>query len=152
MGSNQANRYLSSQPIRYIGDDGHVRYNKRKLTELPNCLASINSAFGLRKACELIFFNYEFLHAKFKCESINEINDDLSDLMRDRSSWGSTSDEFAQCVQQLDIFAKCMSLCGNFINDNPDSLAFEMTSRLANYYGVLPHITVFIDECYREGK
>jgi hypothetical protein len=150
--ANRADRHLSSQPIRYIGDDGQVRYNKRKLTELPNCLASLNSAFGLEKACELIFFNYEFLHAKFKCESINEVNEDLANLMRYRSSWSSTNQQTIRLVQQLDIFAKCMSLCGNFVDDNPDSLAYEMTSRLLNYYGVSPHITEFINECYREGR
>ena len=149
--SNRADRHLSSQPIRFIGDDGQIHYNKRKLSELPNCLANINSGFALRKACELIFFNYEFLHAKFKCESINEINDDLAHLLRQRSSWAYTNPETKLLEEELDVFVKCMSLCGNFINDCPDSLAYELTSRLSNYYGVLPHVTTLIDDCYRIG-
>jgi hypothetical protein len=71
--------------------------------------------------------------------------------MHQRSSWSYSNAETKLLVEELDIFAKCMSLCGNLINDYPDSLAYELTSRLLNYYGILPHVTALIDDCYRAG-
>lgn len=148
-GTNSADRYLSSQPLKYTGEDGSIKYNKRKLSELPNCLANLNSIFALEKACELVFYNYEFMHAKFVCESINEVYDDLETILSNESSYGY-SEESKMLLNQLRLFSKCLNLCGNRINDYPPSLGFELTSRLLNYYGILKYVTKLIDESDRE--
>ncbi|CAF0891255.1 unnamed protein product, partial [Brachionus calyciflorus] len=143
---DQADRFLSSQPIKFINENGQVKYNKRKLTELPNCLANLSSFLSLEKACELVFFNYEFMHAKFVCESINEVMDDLEKIIENESEYGNNS-EGRSLILQLKYLEKCLNLCGWIINDNPNSLGFELTSRFLNYYGSLKYITKFVDEC-----
>lgn len=144
--TDQADRLISSQPIKYIGEDGQVKYNKRKLTELPNCLSNLHSSMALEKACQLVFFNYEFLHAKFVCESINEIINDLEVIVDNEFAFGDDN-RTKSLLLQLKYMSKCLKLCGWSINQNPDSLAYELVSRLLNLYGSFEYITIFIDQC-----
>lgn len=143
---DEADRLISSQPIKYIGEDGQYKYNKRKLTELPNCLTSLHSSMALEKACQLVFFNYEFLHAKFVCESINEIINDLEAIVDNEYAFVNDNKN-RSLLLQLKYLSKCLKLCGWSINENPDSLAYELTSRLLNLYGSFEYITSFIDQC-----
>lgn len=145
---NVADRHLSSQPIRYVGEDGVIRYNKRKLTELPNCLANISSSFGLKKACELVFYNYEFMLSKFTCESLNEVLEDLQRIISETQSWGYQNESQITFLQ-LKLFLKLMNICGPRIDDYPNSYGFQITSRLLNYYGRLNFVTKLIDQCDR---
>ena len=140
-----ADRHISSQPIEFIAEDGSIKYNKRKLTELPNCLANINSGLALEKACELVFFNYEFMHAKFACESLNEVLDDLKKLLDELSSW-SYQKETKSNYQQLNIFKKLMLMIGSQIEDCPDSFAFHLPSRFLCFYRQ-NHIRNLIEAC-----
>jgi hypothetical protein len=144
-----AERYIASQPIKYIGGDGKMHYNKRKLTELPHCLAIINSPYGLEKACELVFFNYEFMHSKFLCTEINEVDDDLGKFMDEEAPHTFENKTRGDAFKQLKLFEKCMDLCGNLIGDYPDCVAFQLCSRLLNFYGQFQFITKYIDECDR---
>jgi len=145
-GSNMADRYIASQPIEYMADDGTIRYNKRKLTELPNCLANINSTYGLIKACELVFFNYDFMHAKFVCESINEVNEDLSKILSDARSWGYKG-ETILLIKVLKLMDRFLRLCGMQISDYPDSFGFNFTSRFLICYDQNIYIKNLIDSC-----
>jgi hypothetical protein len=142
---SEADRYISSQPIEYKAEDGTVKYNKRKLTELPNCLANINSGYALEKSCELVFFNYEFMHAKFACESAHEILEDLRKVLDELSSWSYKS-ETKSNYQQLNIFRKLMSMIASQIEDHPDSFAFQFTSRFLGFYAK-KHVKNLIDAC-----
>ena len=143
---NVADRHISSQPIEFIGEDGTVRYNKRKLAELPNCLTIVRGAIALQKACDLIFFSYEFMHAKFVCESINEVRDDLKNIMEGAEGW-SYKPETKVLYQQLKLFKKLINMIGNHIDDQPDSFAFQFTSRCLSFYGHYDYITKLIDAC-----
>ena len=69
--SHAAMRYVSAQPIEYTLGNGRIRYNKRKLVQVPNCLAQMCNCTALipsvlRKAAELVFFNYEFMVCVYK--------------------------------------------------------------------------------------
>ncbi|CAF1253546.1 unnamed protein product [Didymodactylos carnosus] len=62
------NRHTASQPIEFIDSDGQVRYNKRKLNELTyllSLMAQKEYAMYFPEG-EKLFFDYEFLRAKFK--------------------------------------------------------------------------------------
>lgn len=142
-----ADRYISSQPIEYIAENGVVHYNKRKLTELPNCLTSITNHFGLIKSCELVFYNYEFMHAKLVCDSLAEIDQDLTKLLTASSAYSSTADEETkQALESIEMFKSLMNLCGDIVNDYPDSFAFQVSSRLLTQYGLSKHVTNLIDQ------
>lgn len=146
-----AERYLTPQPIQYVGTDGKTRFNKRKLTELPNCLAKINNQYGLEKACELVFFNYEFMHSKFTCESLSEVIDDLKRVLNESDMWEDERKSLLSSFKQLKLYQKTLDLCGSLIEDYPSSLSFQLSSRWLNYYGIFNYVTKFIDECDKLG-
>ncbi|RNA44126.1 NACHT and WD repeat domain-containing 2 [Brachionus plicatilis] len=143
---DQADRLISSQPIKYVAEDGRLKYNKRKLTELPNCLTNLHSSMSLEKACQLVFFNYEFMHAKFVCESINEIMDDLQKVIDNEFAYGK-DEKSKYLIVQLKYLSKCLRLCGWSINDSPNTLGYELTSRCLNVYGSFDYMSSFIDQC-----
>ena len=143
-----AGSYVSSQPIEYVNDKGEIHFNKRKLTELPNCLANISGNISIEKACKLIFYNYEFLHAKFSCDSLNDILDDLKRIMESYTSW-NVSKKLNNYFDALVIMKNVLLLCGDQCKNYPDSLAFQITSRLLYNYNQSEIIANFILECDR---
>jgi len=128
---NSADRYISSQPIEYVGENGSKHFNKRKMSELPHCLAQIDESFSLEKACELVFLNYEFIRAKFSCFSLQEILEDLDKVMNKALN---ERQELKSNYLQLSMFKQFISMIGNRIEDHPNSLAFQFTSRFVNFY------------------
>jgi hypothetical protein len=140
---NSADRYISSQPIEYIGENGSKHFNKRKMSELPHCLAQIDESFSLEKACELVFLNYEFIHAKFSCYSLQEIQEDLDKVMNKALN---ESQELKSNYLQLSMFKQFISMIGNRIEDHPSSLAFQFTSRFVNFYND-KYFRHFIEAC-----
>jgi len=54
------------QPTVYVDNDGNMRYNMRKINELPNFIAQLTSNVASPLACDLIFFNHTFLLGMFK--------------------------------------------------------------------------------------
>jgi hypothetical protein len=142
--SDVAERFLTPQPIKYIAVDGKTHYNKRKLNELPHCLSNISHTdYGIQKACELVFYNYDFMHAKFLNDSLNEIKDDLRKILIEAQKIEENSS-----LKELELYDKCLNLCGSLISDYPDTLAYQLCSRLLNHYEIkFPHVKKFIDEC-----
>lgn len=140
-----SDRHVSSQSIEFYTKDG-VQYNKRKLTELPNALTMINSTIALDKACELVFYNYEFMHAKFKCETLKEIKDDLKKIISSSSSWNFNKKAETN-LKSLKTMQTFLGLCGDLISDHPDSYGFQICSRLVCFYSKLDFLKKLIDEC-----
>ena len=132
-----------------IGTNGSIKYNKRKLSELPYCLAYIDEDISLEKACELVFLNYEFIRAKFSCYSLQEIQDDLSKIMNKilhivKILQENKETKFNYC--QLSLFKQFISMIGNRIGDHPNSFAFQFTSRFLNFYKG-KHFQRLIESC-----
>jgi hypothetical protein len=50
----------------YADKDGNIRYNMRKINELPDFIAQLNSNVSCPLACDLIFFNYKFFQGLFR--------------------------------------------------------------------------------------
>jgi hypothetical protein len=147
----EADRHVSPQPVEYISENGLVRYNKRKLSELPHCLVNLDPNISLENACQLVYFNYEFMHAKFVCENLNDILEELKNFLDETKKYDlSRNSQALSALTQLKLFQKLLKMCGMQVDDNPDSFAFQATSRLLFFYGKQKHITRFIDECDRE--
>ena len=144
-----AGSYVSSQPIEYTNEKGEIHFNKRKLTELPNCLAKINGNIAIEKACSLVFYNYQFLHAKFSCYSFNDVQKDLRKIMESFSSW-NMSLNINNHYDALEVMKQVLLLCGDLCKEYPDSLAYQLTSRLLFRYGESEIITNFIKECDKQ--
>ena len=142
---NSAERYVSNQPIMFIAKSGAIKYNRRKLSELPYCMTNANSKFDLEKVCELIFFNYDFLQAKFSCEQFYEIQEDLKAAMNKYEA-DKESAVIKYDYQQLRLFKQFLKMVGLQILNYPDSLAFQFTSRMLGFGGQ-SHVKSFIEEC-----
>jgi len=120
-----------------VSENGSIKFNKRKLSELPYCLSLIGDSFSLEKACQLVFLNYEFIRAKFSCYSLQEIQEDLSKTMNKMvfiAKILKENKETKSNYHQLTIFKQFISMIGNRIGDHPNSFAFQFTSRFVNFY------------------
>jgi hypothetical protein len=54
------------QPTVYADKDGNMRYNTRKINELPNFIAQLTFNVSCPLACDLIFFNHTFFLGLFR--------------------------------------------------------------------------------------
>lgn len=118
-GKSSAIRYVPEQPLIYetfidrCQRDG-VRYNIRKLNELPYHLAKANSTKLLRQQ---VFFNLHWLHTKLKACGIQQ-------LLADFSFFKS---------RDVSLIEDAIRLAESALVKNPDLIGVELTGRL------LPH-------------
>lgn len=118
-----ADRKVSSQPL-HFGPDPHnpntLNYNLRKLSELPYHLLESNMVKDLQRQ---VLFNYEWIHAKLTAMSLHDVLSDfnlaIAAGIRDADIW---------------LLAGALRVGGNHVNQNPDTLAFDLTGRLLQYY------------------
>ena len=146
-----ADRHVTPQPIEYKSQNGLVRYNRRKIAELPNVLANLNPNLSLIKSCELVFFNYTFMHAKFVCESLNDTLEDLKNIIDEAGKY-KINDQAQSALLQLKLYYKLLIMCGTQMSDDPDSYGYQATSRLLYFYGKQKYITNLIDESDMNSK
>ncbi len=141
----EANRNTTTQLTEYVTEDGLIRYNKRKLKELPGFIAKLTSNLCIPLACKHIYFNYQFSHGLFHVCSYNDILDDLKNVSK--SSSYTTSDEAKNGLKELK-FINCLYLqCLISMSDNPDSMALQILQRTLIFYGFLPHLSELIKQC-----
>ncbi|UJR16165.1 hypothetical protein I4U23_003075 [Adineta vaga] len=144
-GEIQANRFTTSQPTEFVGSDGQVQYNKRKLNELPQFLSKLAPDISLPIAAEEILFNYSFMHAKFSCSSFVDITQDV-DTFQNQSNFKSST-EVKEIQKELSYLSPTYLLFGILLNEYPSNYAFELTARLVTLYGSKPYITQLIKQC-----
>jgi hypothetical protein len=139
----EASRNTTTQPTEYMADDGVVRYNKRKLTELPGFISQLTSNLSIPLACKHIFFNYEFSHGKITCFSYNTVFDNIEKFS---SSSYALSEENKNSRQEINYLNLLYFQCLISISDYPDSMAIQILSRTLIFYGYLGHFTEFIKQ------
>jgi hypothetical protein len=156
----EADRLLNAQPIKYVDKRGQVKYNKRKLNELPHCLANMRDLGDadavFEQACRLVYFNYEFMHARLVtcARDIGELSEELTRLVGERHAT-PLHYENVLMVRELKVLRSLMLLCGACVAERPDAFAHQLVSRLLAYYydhARWPHIAAMIDECDRLGS
>ena len=141
----EANRHTTTQLTEFISEDGLIRYNKRKITELPGFISRLTSNLCIPLACKHIYFNYQFLHGLFACCTYIDILDELKKI----NSFSSyqMSDESKAGLKELKFLNYLYLQCLLSMSDHPDSLAVQILSRVLIFNGDLPHLTQFIQEC-----
>lgn len=87
------------------------------------------------------------MHAKFICDNIDDIHENLFKILGNQQSFGYMSDKYPESLVALKAFQKVMFVCGQTIDDYPDSFGFHLTSRLLSLYGINQYITKLIDDC-----
>ena len=141
--TQEETRNTAMQAIEIVAEDGTVRYNKRKLTELPGFISQMNINFAAPLACEHVFFNYTFLHAYFQCCDLSSIIKNLTDT----TSSYAISDEVQDSVNYLKFLFILYLECRISMKDYPDSIAVQLLSRLLKFYGCNKYLSNFIDQC-----
>lgn len=136
---SKADRKVSGQPLHFGHDSHHpssLNYNLRKLSELPYHLLESQM---VRELMSQVLFNYDWLHAKLTAMSLHDV---LSDFNLAISGGIRNSDIW--------LLAGALRVGGNHVNQNPDTLAFDLIGRLLQYYdagGEFQHLTQLLQHC-----
>jgi hypothetical protein len=141
---SEASRNTTTQPTEYIAEDGIVRYNKRKLTELPGFISQLTANLCIPLACKHIYFNYEFSHGQFTCCKYEDIIESLQKISQISSY--SISEEAKKSLRELKFVNFLYLQCIISINDHPDSIAIQILSRTLMFYGDLDNLSEFINQ------
>ena len=111
-----ADRKVSSQPLRYkCTKTGKIRYNVRKLRELPYHLYKSNQQDKLSKE---LLCNYQWLHTKLYATSLTDVLDDFA--LASREGW----------CRQIKVIRSVLILAGSALGKIPNTLAVELVGRL----------------------
>ncbi|RNA06167.1 NACHT and WD repeat domain-containing 2-like, partial [Brachionus plicatilis] len=145
-GESEEVRDTGMQPTVFFEPDGKIRYNKRKLSELPAFIGNLTANLAINLACDLVFFDLNFLTGLFTHLSLVDIFEHLSNISGVSSY--SMSEESRKNMEQLNIFRLCLLQCGVQMKDNPEGLMIHFLSRSLNFYKHLGNFTKIIDQYY----
>lgn len=137
MAESEADRKVPMQPLQFACEgQKKVRYNLRKLSELPFHLVNCRRVADLKRE---VLFNYNWLHAKITSMSLHDVLADfrfaVQNDMKDKET----------CLLE-----NTLRLCGSHVNRNPDTLAFDLLGRLLPYYDDHRNIRVLLQQCDTE--
>ena len=143
---DSADRLITPQPTTYVTSTGITHFNKRKICEMPYCISNMSTPLAVEKACELVFFNFEFLRAKLIYQGVTGALDDLKCLFANKTLWNSNSKTHTMYLQ-LKLLQKLLIMCGAQIDDDQNCLGYQLTSRLLYFYGKqdYEYVTCLID-------
>lgn len=138
-------RETSVQKTVFMDKDKVIHYNKRKLKELPNFVAHLNTAIAMQIAGKYIYWNYQFLSGLFSVCSYNEIVFNLGKISMSSMTY-SLSGEAKQAYHELMIFNILLLQCMVAVKKYPESAGLQIVSRSLIFYGTSKYITDFIDQ------
>ncbi|RNA01612.1 NACHT and WD repeat domain-containing 2-like, partial [Brachionus plicatilis] len=140
-------RETGIQPTVTVLPDGTFRYNKRKLSELPSIISSLNGNIAIILACDLVYFDLDFLTGLFKHKTYNEIILELHGFSR-RGGTYSILNDIKNNIHDFKVFQVALLQCANVMKDNPEALMIHFLSRSLNFYNHLKYFTKLIDQYY----
>ena len=146
----EASRNTTSQAITFVGEDGIIRYNKRKITELPGFITLMTPNISIPLAAKHIYFNYEFLHGMFACTSVSEIFEGLKEIVGGSSY--SLSSEASLALKELKFLNFFFIQCMISMSDFADSIAAQILSRALMFNGSFPFLTELLSEADQNSK
>uniref|UniRef100_T1J835 NACHT domain-containing protein n=1 Tax=Strigamia maritima TaxID=126957 RepID=T1J835_STRMM len=135
-----ADRKVPLQPLIFSSKDGKVRYNLRKLGELPFHLIRARRNDDLFNH---VLFNYEWLHAKLSCCALQATLSDFEDAYRHLSD--------KETKRQVLLVADAMRLGGAILAQYPDMLAPQLVGRLLPEMLNNKHVYSLLEQCDRLG-
>uniref|UniRef100_A0A1I7RSF5 WD_REPEATS_REGION domain-containing protein n=1 Tax=Bursaphelenchus xylophilus TaxID=6326 RepID=A0A1I7RSF5_BURXY len=120
-----ADRKVPKQPNLFKNKEGDkVRYNSRKLNELPYHLLRSRR---LKELFNLCLFNFEFLQAKMCCFPLQGVILDFEDAI--------AKSEDPEATRQLTLVVDGLRLSASLLSRYPWMFAFEITGRLLPLVG-----------------
>ena len=116
-----------------------VRYNKRKISELPYQLFNAGQCEDLKKH---VLFSYKWLYNKLMANSVSGLISTLEGLQQ---TYQLREDmELREVIGALQESVPAISV-------HPNCLRTELTGRLLSFLGNMPRVTSLIRECDDEG-
>ena len=136
---SKADRKVPGQPYwtehQFLGKMD-TRFNKRKLSELPYHLLK-KKDYGQLK--EQVFFSFEWLFAKMKSASVQQMIEEVDIFMR--------ADKLMKRDAEMKILYANLQLIRPYLSTYPDSLSYELSGRLSKYVGKYQHMTTLVKQC-----
>ena len=143
-------RKVPSQPLVFgksiSEQSSEENFNLRKLSELPHHLLMSRMYVDLEQT---VLFNYQWLYAKLSAMSLHAALADYSLALQNYHDNNNIS-----------LMYNALRMSGGRINDNPRSLAFDLSGRLLNYYSdevpsargslVKNDVKMFLQHCDQE--
>ena len=99
----EAKRETADQQTSFIDKNGKLKYNLRKINELPQFIAMLSANIALPLVCEQIVFNLEFLIGYFTEKSVDEILDYFNCHL---SSKYALSEQATNAFKQIEYLQK----------------------------------------------
>ncbi len=131
-----ADRKVPPQPLIFHRDPNNpekVSYNLRKLSELPYHLLVSKRISDLKTE---VLFNYEWLHTKLSAMGLQDVLSDFRSTV-----------EFGVVDPEILLVGSAIRVGGSYVNQNPDTLAFDLIGRLLPYYSDHMNIRNLIQQC-----
>lgn len=141
-------RETSIQQTVMVDSDGNIKYNKRKLSELPAFISQLTANLAILLACEHVYFNYHFMTGMFLHCNFSEIIETILKIT-DSSSY-KIENEGTKALQELNIFLFILLQSGLKMKEFPHSAVSILISKSLVFYGRLKYFTKIIDEYDRE--
>jgi hypothetical protein len=115
------------------GANGAVRYNLRKLSELPHHLLESKRFAELR---DEVLYNYHWIYTKLKATSLQDVLSDFRSAVE-----AGVNDRATQTV------LGALRVGGHVLASNPETLAFELLARLVSYYDQCKYVARLLQQC-----
>lgn len=140
----EADRKVPAQPLIFTTKNTNsnanssttVRYNLRKLSELPFQLIHAQREEDLYNH---VLFNYDFIHAKLSCMPLNNCIFDYE------SSFEFNHDK------EVKLMSDALRLSSSVLAADPNNLVCQIIGRLLPFYKTCRKVASFIDQCETTG-
>ncbi|TKR88811.1 hypothetical protein L596_012996 [Steinernema carpocapsae] len=137
-----ADRKVPKQPnVFHIKDGKQIRFNTRKLNELPYHLLRAKRVKELTEWC---LFNFDFLYAKISSFPLQSVIADFEDAMDFLAD--------PDLIRQLSLVADALRLSASILNKYTSMLAYELSGRLLPLAPTNAHIRRLLISCDIEGS
>ena len=140
---SKADRKVPNQPYIFeasVGGNTQLRYNKRKLFELPFHLLK-NKSYDMLKT--EVFFNFSWLYATLNGLSAMSILDEFEIFMK--------ADKYLRHDADMRVLFANMRMIRPYISKYPNSLSYELSGRLSKLITSSAYIKKLVYQCDTEG-
>lgn len=130
--SEEAHRYIASQPLSFEAPGAPVRFNKRKYDQVPRHLYL---AARFKELNSLVLFSYEWLYNKIKALSLTHI---MADFVLNPG-------------EEATLVEEALRVAESTIQSDINNLAPETSGHLLPYYKTHPNIRALVQQCDTAG-
>ena len=140
----EAKRETADQQTSFIDKNGKLKYNLRKINELPQFIAMLSANIALPLVCEQIVFNLEFLIGYFTEKSVDEILDYFNKIGLSASY--ALSEQATNAFKQIKYFNLLLLQKGYTIKQAPFSAGTIILESLILFKNHFNYVESFLEQ------